>query len=152
MYLPSEVLASLAFANYGVRVGDGGRPEEALSVSLAYKGSCRGVVAADARVDVLEESSTVLFRYTSHEDARRAFTVKLAPDHCVASAAPRDPFGLRAIFGEFIVQQVIEVRSGPLGANCQDARLGLLGSRVIRLADYWLEELLNEDVGRDRSP
>ena len=75
------------------------------------------MVAADARVDFLEELSTVLFRYASHEDARWAFTVELVSGHCVSPAGTRDPLGFRAIFGEFVVQEVGEVWSGPLGVK-----------------------------------
>jgi hypothetical protein len=77
-------------------------------------------------VDFLEELSTVLFRYASHEDARWAFPVELVPDHCVALAATLDSLGFRAIFREFVVQEVSEVWGGPLRVKRQYVSLGLL--------------------------
>src|SRR6266498_1727450 len=105
-------------------------------------------------MNLLEQFSSVLLRYASHEYARRTSVVELfASSYNISPAAPSDALSLRPIFWKFITEQVVEVRSCPIRVDREDLCFGRLdGWFNCLLADGRLVELLNEDTGRNRGP
>src|SRR5438132_10167849 len=105
-------------------------------------------------MNFLEQLLSVLLGYASHKYAGCSSVVKLfSSNYHVSPAAPSDSLGLSPIFWEFVVEQVVEVRSCPVRVNGEDFCFDRLVDRFSSLlADGWLVELLNEDTGRDRGP
>ena len=67
VYLPTEKLTSLTFADEVVHICDSSRPEESLPISFADQCSGSGVIPAYSRVNLLEQFSPIVFRYAPHE-------------------------------------------------------------------------------------
>src|SRR5438105_12508359 len=105
-------------------------------------------------MNLLEQFSSVLLRDASHKYAGCTSVVKLfSSNYHVSPTAPSDSLCLSPIFWEFIVEQVVEVRSCPVRVNGEDLCFDRLVDRFSSLlADGRLVELLNEDTGRDRGP
>src|SRR5438128_4311929 len=105
-------------------------------------------------MNLLEQFSSVLLRDASHKYAGCTSAVKLfSSNYRVSPAAPSDSLGLSPIFWEFIVEQVVEVRSCPIRVDGEDLCFDrLVDGFSSLLADGRLVELLNENIGRDRGP
>src|SRR5438132_5976578 len=104
-------------------------------------------------MNLFEQSPSVLLGDASHENAGRAFALEFfSPDYRISTTAPSDSFGLGPIFWEFVVEQVAEVRSCPIGVDGEDLRFGweFVGGFGGFLADGRLIELLNEKTGWNR--
>src|SRR6266542_5204125 len=103
-------------------------------------------------MNLLEQFSPVLLRDASHKYAGCTSVVKLfSSDYHVSPTALSDSLGLSPIFWKFIVEQVVEVRSCPVRVDGEDLCFNrLVDGFSSLLADGRLEELLNEDTGRDR--
>src|SRR6266498_2764613 len=104
-------------------------------------------------MNLFEQSPSVLLGDASHENAGRSFAIEFfSPDYRISTTAPSDSFGLGPIFWKFVVEQVAEVRSCPIGVDGEDLRFGweFVGGLGGSLADGRLIELLNEETGRDR--
>src|SRR6266540_1607282 len=103
-------------------------------------------------MNFLEQFSSALFGDAPHEDAGGTSAVELfSSNYHVSPAAPSDSLGLGPIFWEFVVEQVVEVRSCPVRIDGEDLRFGRLVDRFSSLlADGRLVELLNENTSRDR--
>src|SRR5438105_8101846 len=103
-------------------------------------------------MNLFEQSPSVLLGDASHEHAGRSFAIEFfSSDYYISPTTPSDSFGLSPIFWEFVMEQVAEVRSCPIGVDdedlCFDRLVGRFGGF---LADGRLVELLNENTGRDR--
>src|SRR6266540_2960253 len=95
VYLSSKELTSLTFADEIICICDSSRLEESLPISLADQCSGSGVIPTDSRVNLLEQFSSVFFRYASHEHARCASVIKLfTSNYHVPPAASGDALGL----------------------------------------------------------
>src|SRR5207244_11698111 len=105
-------------------------------------------------MNLFEQSSSVLLGDASHENAGRSFAIEFfSSDYHISPTAPSDSFGLSPIFWEFIVEQVAEVRGGPIGVDGEDLCFDRLVGRFSGfLADVRLVVLLNENTVRDRGP
>ena len=103
-------------------------------------------------MNLFEQSPSVLLGDASHENAGRSFAIEFfSPDYRISTTAPSDSFGLGPIFWEFVMEQVAEVRSCPIGVDGEDLCFDRLVGRFSGfLADGRLVELLNENTGRDR--
>src|SRR5438132_10525826 len=103
-------------------------------------------------MNLLEQFLSVLLRDASHKYAGCTSVVKLfSSNYHVSPAAPSDSLGLSPIFWEFIVEQVVEIRSCPVRIDGEDLCFDRLVHRFSSLlADGRLVELLNENAGRDR--
>src|SRR5438105_12593879 len=103
-------------------------------------------------MNLFEQSPSVLLGDASHENTGRSFAIEfLSCDYHISPTAPSDSFGLSPIFWEFVMEQVAEVRSCPIGVDGEDLCFDRLVGRFSGfLADARLVELLNEDTGRDR--
>src|SRR5438876_3553522 len=103
-------------------------------------------------MNLFEQSPSVLLRDASHENAGRSFAIEFFSfDYHISPTAPSDSFGLSPIFWEFVMEQVVEVRSCPIRVDGEDLCFDRLVGRFSGfLADGWLVELLNENTGRDR--
>src|SRR6266498_4025418 len=106
------------------------------------------MISADPRMNLFEQSPSVLLGDASHQNAGRSFAIELfSSDYHISPAAPSDSFGLSPIFGEFIVEQVAEVRRCPTRVDGEDLCFDrLVGGFNDFLADRRLVELLNEDA------
>ena len=95
-----------------------------------------------------EQFSSVLLRDASHKYAGCTSVVKLfSSNYHVSLTAPSDLLGLSSIFWEFIMEQVVEVRSCPVRVDGEDLCFDRLIDRFSSLlADGRLMELLNEDT------
>src|SRR5436853_44114 len=72
-------------------------------------------------MNLFEQPPSVFLGDAFHEDAERSFAIEFFfSDYHVSPAAPSDSFGLSPIFGEFIVEQVAEVRSCPIKVDGED--------------------------------
>src|SRR6266542_3350707 len=105
-------------------------------------------------MNFFEQFSFVLLGDASHKNAGRSSAVEFfSSDYHISPAAPSDSFGLSPIFWEFIVEQVVEVRSCPVRVDGEDLCFDRLVDRFSSLlADGWLVELLNENTGWNRGP
>src|SRR5437762_14374360 len=103
-------------------------------------------------MNLFEQSLSVLLGDASHENAGRSFAIEFfSSDYYISPTAPSDSFGLSPIFWEFVMEQVAEVWSCPIGVNGEDLCFDRLAGRFSGfLADGRLVELLNENIGRDR--
>src|SRR6266540_6773099 len=103
-------------------------------------------------MNLFEQSPSVLLGDASHENAGCSFAIEFfSSDYHISLAAPSNSFGLSPIFWEFVVEQVAEVRSCPIGVDGEDLCFDRLVDRLNDfLADRRLVELLNEDTGWDR--
>src|SRR5438876_593527 len=108
------------------------------------------MVSANPRMNLFEQSPSVLLGDASHENAGRSFAIEFfSPDYHISTTAPGDSFGLGPIFWKFVVEQVAEVRSYPIGVDGEDLRFDrLVGGFGGFLSDGRLIELLNEETGR----
>src|SRR6266542_3353924 len=105
-------------------------------------------------MNLLEQFSSVLLRYASHEYARRTSVVELfTSNYDISPAALSDALSLSPIFWKFITEQVVEVQSCPIRVDREDlCFVWLDGWFDYLLADGQLVELLNEDTGRNWGP
>src|SRR6266542_775529 len=105
-------------------------------------------------MNLLEQISSVLLRYASHEYARCTSVVELfTSNYNISPAAPSDALSLSLIFWKFVMEQVVEVRSCPVRVDGEDLCFDRLVDRFgSLLADDRLVELLNEDTSRNRGP
>src|SRR5881394_2725942 len=105
-------------------------------------------------MNFLEQFSSVLFGDASHENAGSTSVVELfSSNYHVSPAAPSDSLGLSPIVWQFVVEQVVEVRSCPVRIDGEDLYFDrLIDGFSSLLADGRLVELLNENTGRDRGP
>src|SRR5438128_6140645 len=105
-------------------------------------------------MNLFEQFSFVLLRDASHKYAGCSSTVELfSSNYHVSPAAPSNSLGLSPIFWEFVVEQVVEVRSCPIRVDGEDFSFDrLVDGFSSLLADGRLVELLNENTGRDRGP
>src|SRR6266542_2979656 len=105
-------------------------------------------------MNFLEQFSSVLFGDALHKNAGGTSAVKLfSSNYHVSPAAPSDSLGFSPIFRKFVVEQVVEVRSCPVGIDGEDLCFDrLVDGFSSLLADGRLVELLNENTGRDRGP
>src|SRR6266540_1114382 len=103
-------------------------------------------------MNFLEQFSSVLLRDASHKYAGCSSVVKLfSSNYHVSPAAPSDSLGFSPIFWEFVVEQVVEVRSCPVRIDGEDLCFDRPVDRFSSLlADGRLVELLNENTGWDR--
>src|SRR6266542_6549117 len=102
-------------------------------------------------MNLFEQSPSILLGDASHENAGRSFAIEFFSfDYYISPTAPSDSFGLSPIFWEFVMEQVAEVRSCPIGVGGEDLCFDRLVGRFSGfLADGRLVELLNENAGRD---
>src|SRR5438128_370974 len=103
-------------------------------------------------MNLFEQTPSVLLGDASHENAGRSFAIKFfSSDYHISPTAPSDSFGLSPIFWAFVMEQVAEVRSCPIGVDGEDLVFDRLVGRFSGfLADGRLVELLNENTGQDR--
>src|SRR6266540_3936605 len=105
-------------------------------------------------MNFFEQFSSVLLGDASHKNAGRSFAIEfISSNYHISPAAPSDSFGLSPIFWEFIMEQVVEVRSCPVRVDGEDLCFDrLVDGFSSLLADGQLVELLNEDTGLDQGP
>src|SRR6266508_2883914 len=105
-------------------------------------------------MNLLEQFSSVLLRYTSHEYARCTSVVELfTSNYDISPAALSDALSLNLIFWKFVTEQVVEVWSCPIRVDREDLCFDRLGGWFsCLLADGRLVELLNKDTGWNRGP
>src|SRR6266540_4295652 len=112
------------------------------------------MISTDSRVNLLEQCSFVFLRYAPHKYTGCTSVVELfTSNYNIPPAMPSDALSLSPIFWKFITEQVVEVRSGPIGVDHED----LCFSRLVGwfnwiFADGQLMELLNKNTGRDQGP
>jgi hypothetical protein len=94
-------LAPLVGAYDLAGIRDRSRPVKALAKRVAYEGAGRGVVAADARVNVPEELAPLGDGHASLQDAGSGALVQLAVDEGKRLGYPGDAPGLGPVRGEF---------------------------------------------------
>src|SRR6266540_1886052 len=105
-------------------------------------------------MNLLEQFSSVLLRYASHEYARCTSVIELfTSNYNISLATQSDALSLSPIFWKFIAEQVVEVRSCPIRVDHEDLCFDRLdGWFNCLLADGRLVELLNEDTGQNWGP
>src|SRR5947207_303772 len=86
------------------------------------------MIFADSWVNLLEQFSSILLRYASHEYARCTSVVELfTSNYDISPAAPSDALSLSPIFWKVITEEVVEVRSCPIRVGREDLCFDQLG-------------------------